>query len=70
MDKPKMLVLLIDSRALQERKVQLGGGYGEGRGAKAPAREGTVARKAAAAIGSSHRSRTVRLVGFEGQEKR
>ena len=35
-----MLVLLIDSGALQERKVQLGGGYGGGRGAKAPAREG------------------------------
>ena len=70
MDKPKMLVLLIDSGALQERKVQLGGGYGGGRGAKAPAMGETVARKAAAATGFTHRSRTVRLVGLVRQEKR
>ena len=61
MDKPKMLVLLIDSGALQERKVQLDGGYG---------REGTVARKAVAATGFTHRSRTVRLVGLVRQERR
>ena len=39
-------------------------------GSKAPAREGNMERKGAAASGSSHRSRTVRSVGVEGQLKR